>query len=70
MSDSTNPTIATKLARLDELVAWFDGDSFELEQALSKFTEAEELAADIERDLKAFQHSIEVVKARFDQADA
>lgn len=68
MSDKNNPTIAAKLAQLDELVAWFDGDQFELEQALEKFTAAETLAAEIEQDLKEFKNSIEVVKARFDKA--
>lgn len=68
MSDTNNQAIATKLAKLDELVAWFDSDGFELERALAKFTEAEALAAEIEQELAAFKNSIEVVKARFDKA--
>lgn len=68
MSDKNNLGVAAKLAQLDELVAWFDSDQFELEQALEKFTAAETLAAEIERDLKDFKNSIEVVKARFDKA--
>lgn len=68
MSDTTNSSIAAKLAQLDELVAWFDGDEFVLEEALDKFKAAETLAAEIEHDLKEFKNSIEIVKARFDKA--
>lgn len=68
MSDSNNQAIAAKLAKLDELVAWFDSDLFDLEQALDKFTEAEALAAEIEQELGEFKNAIEIVKARFDRA--
>ena len=61
-------SIAEKTAELDELVSWFDGDEFELEQALEKFKEAEKLAAEIEKDLAALKNDINVVKARFDEA--
>lgn len=68
MSDTNNEGVAGKLARLDELVAWFDSDEFELEQAIERFKAAEELAADIEKDLSELKNSIEIVKARFDKA--
>lgn len=68
MSEANNLGVAGKLAQLDELVAWFDGDEFALEQAIEKFTAAEELASDIEKDLSELKNSIEVVKARFDKA--
>lgn len=68
MSDKSKQTIAEKTARLNEMVAWFDGDEFELEQAVGKFSEAEKLAEEIERDLTEIKNSIDVVKARFDGA--
>lgn len=68
MSVENNDTVTEKLARLDEMVAWFDGDDFELEQALERFTQAEKLAAEIEHDLLALKNSITVVKERFDKA--
>lgn len=61
-------SIAEITAELDELVSWFDGDDFELEQALEKFKEAEKLAQEIEKDLAALKNDINVVKARFDEA--
>lgn len=69
MSSKNNLNIAEKTAKLDELVAWFDGDEFELEKALDKFSEAEKLAAEIEQDLLALKNDIEVVKAKFSGAE-
>lgn len=68
MSKKNEMTIAEKTAKLNEMVAWFNSDDFELEQALDKFTEAEKLAAEIENDLLALKNRIEVVKERFDRA--
>ncbi|HMI09895.1 MAG TPA: hypothetical protein VK497_05875 [Candidatus Saccharimonadales bacterium] len=68
MSAKNNPTIAEKTAKLNELVAWFDGEDFELELALEKFTEAEKLAAEIETDLQALKNNIQTVKEKFDKA--
>jgi exonuclease VII small subunit len=67
MSEKSNLNIAEKTAQLDELIAWFDSDDFELEKALDKFTTAEKLAAEIEHDLMELKNNIEVVKARFDE---
>ena len=65
MSNKSNLTIAEKTAKLNDMVAWFDGDDFELEQAVAKFSEVEKLAEEIERDLMELKNNIEVVKERF-----
>jgi len=62
------PSIAEKTVKLDELVSWFDGNEFELEQALDKFKEAEKLATEIEHDLQALKNEVTIVKKRFDEA--
>jgi exodeoxyribonuclease VII small subunit len=69
MSDKNNATIAEKTAKLNELVEWFNGDDFELEQALDKFTKAEKLAVEIEHDLLALKNRIEIVKTKFESVD-
>lgn len=69
MSAKNNLTVAEKTAKLNELVAWFNSDDFELEQALDKFTEAEKLAQEIENDLLALKNRIEIVKAKFESTD-
>lgn len=64
---SVKNSIAEKTAELDKLIAWFDSDEFELEKALDKFSAAEVLAGEIEKDLMNLKNNIEVVKARFDE---
>ncbi len=65
MSDQ-NKSVQEKLAELAELVGWFQGNSFKLEDALTKFKEAEKLAETIEQDLTKLKNDIKVVKKRFD----
>ena len=66
MSKQSN-TIQAKLALLNEKVAWFDSDEFELEHAIDKFSEAEKLAEEIEADLTGLKNEINVLKQKFDQ---
>jgi exodeoxyribonuclease VII small subunit len=58
-------TIQSKIAELDELVAWFESEDFQLEQASAKLKEAAKLAADIEHDLNAVANDIQIVKKSF-----
>ncbi len=62
----TNETVAKKLAKLHEMVAWFEGDEFVLEEAVERFKEAEKLADDIERSLSELKNEIVVLKKKFD----
>lgn len=61
----SKPTIQEKIAALDEFVAWFESDEFELEQASAKLKEAAKLAADIEHDLEHVANDIREVKKSF-----
>lgn len=58
-------SIQVKLQQLDELVAWFQGDDFELEQATGKLQEAKRLAGEIEHDLEAVENEITIIKKSF-----
>ena len=69
MSANSKKTIVQKTATLDELVAWFNSDDFELEKALEKFKQAEALAAEIENDLLSLKNDITIVKEKFDQGE-
>lgn len=60
-------SVAEKTTKLNELLAWFDSDAFDLDQALDKFSEAEKLAAEIEHDLLILKNRIEIVKADFER---
>ena len=59
-------TIQEKMNQLSELVAWFEGDEFELEAAIEKYKTAEVLADDIGKDLSELKNEITVLKAKFD----
>lgn len=65
MSDQ-NKSVQEKLADLADLVGWFQGNSFKLEDALAKYKEAEKLAEEVEKDLTKLKNDIKVVKKRFD----
>ncbi len=66
MSQSSK-TIQEKITELNQLVAWFDGDDFVIEQALDRYKQAEALAADIEKELLSLKNDIQVVKQKFDR---
>lgn len=63
-----NKTVQQKMSQLSELVAWFQSPAFTLEEAVSKFQEAEKLAEEIEKDLTKLKNDIKVVKKKFDEA--
>ena len=66
MSDKKTKTVSQKMSELNELVAWFEGDEFELEQAIETYKKAEKLAGEIERDLVELKNEINVLKTKFD----
>ena len=61
-----NKTVQEKLTQLSELVAWFQSPAFKLEEAVTKYKEAEALAEEIEKDLTKLKNDIKVVKKKFD----
>ncbi len=65
MTKSETVTVQDKIAKLSELVAWFDGEEFELEKAIEMYKKAETLAGEIEKDLMRLQNDIQVVKESF-----
>jgi exonuclease VII small subunit len=69
MSVKNNSTIAEKTAQLSEMIAWFNSDEFELEKALDKFTQAQNLAAEIEKELQSLKNTVTVVKQNFAEAE-
>lgn len=54
-------TISQKLARLDQAVAWFHSDDFSLDQALTKYQTAADLARAIEHDLDELKNQVSVI---------
>jgi len=62
-----NKTVQEKMSELSELVAWFQSPAFKLEEAVTKFKQAEALAEEIEKDLTKLKNDIKVVKKKFNE---
>lgn len=62
-----NKTIQEKMRELDALVAWFDSEEFNLEEAMGVYKKAEALAESIEKELAEYKNEIIVLKKKFDQ---
>lgn len=62
-----NKTIADKTKELNNIVEWFDGDDFILEEAIDKYQQAEKLAKEIEKDLLSLKNEINVINKNFDE---
>jgi len=71
MSEKNEPTpsVQQKLAELAELIAWFQGSTFKLEESLEKFKKAEALADEIEKELTKLKNDIKVVAKKFDAVE-
>lgn len=54
-----------KIEKLDGEVEWFYSDDFKLEEAIDKYKAANELAKEIEKDLKELKNEIEVLSEDF-----
>lgn len=63
MSKSDNKaSISQKIENLDESVAWFYGEDFQLDQALDKYNAAIKLAKEVEKDLTNLKNKVEVIE--------
>lgn len=58
-------TIEQMMAELNERIAWFQGDDFNLDEAKQRFIEARELSKKITTTLEDMRHDIEVLSEDF-----
>ena len=65
-NDKTNEkTIEQMMAELNERIAWFQSEDFNLDEAKQRFIEARQLAQDITAALDGMQHEITVLSEDF-----
>lgn len=67
MSTKKTESLQEKITRLGEMVAFFDGDDFDIEQALEKYKAAEKLSEEIREQMSSVKNEITVLKERFDK---
>ena len=65
---SDKKPLKAQLAELEELVAWFDQDDLDIEQAIDKFEKGSKLADDIKTELAQFENKITILKQKFEDA--
>lgn len=61
MSQTAKKSLSAKIAELDQAVEWFYSDEFSLDDAITKYQSATELAAEIEKDLVGLKNRVEVL---------
>lgn len=67
MSNKKIESLQDKINRLSKMVAFFDTDDFDIEQALEKYKEAEKLSEEIREQMSDVKNEITVLKERFDK---
>ena len=58
--------LSKKLEELEKLVAWFESDEIDIEQAIDKFEAGSKLADEIREQLATLENKITVLTERFD----
>lgn len=66
--NSGDVNLQAQLSELDNLLAWFEQDEFDLEEAMAKYETAMKLVEIIEKRLKTAENNIQVLQKRFDGA--
>lgn len=59
-------TLRELTAEFEEIVAWFDQDDFEVEQAVEKYEQARSLSQAIKDKLESVENKITVLEKSFD----
>ena len=64
---SQKKPLKDQLAELEEIVAWFEQDDLDIEEAIHKFEIGSELAGSIKKDLGELDNKITVLKKSFEE---
>lgn len=67
MSVKSSNDLNKKLSELETLVAWFESDDIDIEQAIVKFESANKLADEIRKQLNELENKITILNERFDK---
>lgn len=66
MTDKSTKSYRQMNAQLAEIMAWFEGEQVDLDQAVAKYEQAMKLLADMENYLKTAQNKIKKIAAKFE----
>lgn len=60
-SQESHLSIESKIRHLDEMVEWFYGEDFSLDQAINHYEKSIQLASEIKQDLTQLKNQVEVI---------
>ncbi len=63
---SKDSSIQDKITTLNEKMAWFHGEEFNLDEAAERYRAVEALAEEIEKTLTEMKNEVVVLKQKFD----
>ncbi len=64
---SKNTDLKIQLEQLEQIVAWFEQENINIDEAIDKFKAGSVLAEDIKKHLDELDNKITVLKERFDE---
>lgn len=62
---TSNITFEEKLAKLEQIVAWFESDGVTLSESMARFEEGMKLAEALEKELKEAENKVTIIKQQF-----
>lgn len=66
MADKSTKSYRQMNEQLAEIMAWFESEQVDLDQALAKYEQAMKLLADMENYLKTAENKIKKIAAKFE----
>lgn len=60
-SNADNPSLRAQMEQLEEILAWFDSDEFELEAALERYQQAARVAEQIDQRLREIKNKVTII---------
>lgn len=60
-SNADNPSLREQMEQLEEILAWFDSDEFELEAAVERYQQAARVAEQIDQRLREIKNKVTII---------
>ncbi|MBF1032180.1 MAG: exodeoxyribonuclease VII small subunit [Candidatus Nanosynbacter sp.] len=60
-SDADNHSLREQMEQLEEILAWFDSDEFELEAAVERYQQAARVAEQIDQRLRGIKNKVTII---------
>ena len=60
-SDADNRSLREQMEQLEEILAWFDSDEFELEAAVERYQQAARVAEQIDQRLREIKNKVTII---------